>query len=127
MNKFLHILFFIVFLVSFTTFIGSTSKTMAAVPPFTESVFEYASNTNIVKCYPNPAVSYINFNFDNSIVNSKNQLVIYSFTGKKMTEVRIISTLLRIDLSSYFRGVYMYQILDANGKSLENGKFQIVK
>ena len=127
MNKLLRIPFFIGLFVLFLSVSEGINKAMAAAPTFTKSVFEYAPNTNIVKCYPNPAVSYINFNFDNSIVNSKNRLVIYSFTGKKMTEVRVSSSLLRVDLASYFRGVYMYQVLDTNGKSLDNGKFQIVK
>lgn len=127
MNKLLRISFLTVSFVLFFSFSGSMNKAIGAVPSFVESVFDYAPNTNIVKCYPNPAVSYINFNFDNSIVNSKNRLVIYSFTGKKMSEIRVNSSILRVDLSAYFRGVYMYQVLDANGKSLDNGKFQIVK
>ncbi len=39
--------------------------------------------TKTIKCYPNPAVSFINFEFPDDYVSKNYILQVYSFTGKK--------------------------------------------
>jgi hypothetical protein len=84
-------------------------------------------NVKVVKCYPNPATSVINFEFSTD-ADKSGSLKIFSFTGKKMTDVAISSGKITILLDNdYYRGIYIYQVHDKNGRILETGKFQVVK
>ena len=100
------------------------------------SGFVYADNTpnnnfysqaKIVKCYPNPAVSVINFEFATDI--DKNYVLqIYSFTGKKMTEISLSTNKITVTLNNdYYRGIYIYHLQDKSGRIIESGKFQVVR
>ncbi|MGI8952174.1 MAG: T9SS type A sorting domain-containing protein [Chitinophagaceae bacterium] len=80
----------------------------------------------VVKCYPNPATSVINFDFPKNIDNSY-LLQVYSFTGRKMAETSVSSAKITIDLTDFYRGIYVYQLHDKSGKIVESGKFQVVK
>lgn len=89
--------------------------------------FDFNNDLNTekhVSCYPNPAISYINFKFDKS-VNKKAKLFIYSFTGRQMEELSISGNILKVSLDNYFRGLYVYQLRDAQGVIVESGKFQV--
>ncbi len=95
------------------------------------SSFTYESgNTQIkiIKCYPNPATSIINFEFDKSLANTATTtLQIYSFSGKKMNETPVSEGKVSFQLTNYYRGIYVYQLRDKDGKIIESGKFQVVK
>ncbi|HVZ24484.1 MAG TPA: T9SS type A sorting domain-containing protein [Sediminibacterium sp.] len=81
----------------------------------------------ITHFYPNPATSYINFTFDESVDKSYS-LQIYNFMGRKMHEERITDTRITITFDdNYFRGLYIYQLRDKSGRIIESGKFQISK
>lgn len=82
--------------------------------------------TKTIKCYPNPAVSFINFEFPDDYVSKNYILQVYSFTGKKMYEmnVNIIKTTLTFT-NDFYRGIYIYQLQDKTGRILETGKFQV--
>jgi uncharacterized protein YxeA len=97
--------------------------------------FVYANNHNdnffsqvkIVKCYPNPATSVINFEFASN-VDKTYSLQIYSFTGKKMTELSAASNKVSVMLNNdFYRGIYIFQLRDKSGRIIETGKFQVVK
>lgn len=100
------------------------------------SGFVYAGKTpsnifdkqvKIIKCYPNPAVSVINFEFAQNIDKSYS-IQIYTFTGKKMADVAVAANKLSVTLDNdYYRGIYIYQLHDKTGKIVETGKFQVVK
>ena len=85
------------------------------------------SQTKIVKCYPNPATAVINFEFKSG-KDKNSQLQIYSFTGKKMTDLAVNSGKITVLLDNeYYRGVYIFQLRDKNGRIIETGKFQVVR
>jgi hypothetical protein len=85
------------------------------------------SNTKIVRIYPNPATTVINFEFDKS-VESTNTIAIYSFYGKKMSEQRLSNNKVTFILDdNYTRGLYVFQLRDQTGKLIESGKFQVSK
>lgn len=85
------------------------------------------SNTKIVRIYPNPATTVINFEFDKS-VESTNTIAIYSFYGKKMSEQRLSNNKVTFILDdNYTRGLYVFQLRDQTGKLIESGKFQVIK
>lgn len=83
--------------------------------------------SKITHFYPNPATSYINFTFDNTVDKSYT-LQVYNFIGRKMNDVRITDTKITITLDdNYFRGLYIYQLRDQSGRIVESGKFQVSK
>jgi hypothetical protein len=80
----------------------------------------------IIKFYPNPAVSVINFDFQRGYDNSYS-LLIFNFMGKKVYELKSIPSRININLEDFYRGIYIYQLRDKNGVILESGKFQVAK
>ncbi len=83
----------------------------------------------ILKCYPNPAISFVNFELNNNNSISKNYtLEVFSFTGKKMYSTAISNEKITLTLSNdFYRGIYVYQVRDKSGRILETGKFQVTK
>ena len=80
----------------------------------------------VIKCYPNPATSFVNFEFPKNIDKS-NTLLVFSFVGKKMTEMPVSNNKLTVTLNDYYRGVYVYQLRDKGGNIVESGKFSVIK
>lgn len=80
----------------------------------------------VVKFYPNPASNFINFEFVKS-QDKPYTLLIYNFIGKKMVELKPTEEKTSIDLTEFYRGVYIFQLRDAQGNIVESGKFQVVK
>ena len=85
------------------------------------------SQVKAVRFFPNPAISYINFEFETPSALSNYSLKVYNFIGKKMVEVNSLTPRTVINLNDFFRGVYIFQLTDRNGQIIESGKFQVVK
>ena len=86
------------------------------------------TQTHLVRVYPNPASSVINFEFPESFDKSGElTLTLYNFIGKKMNEYKITSDKISVNLTDYFRGIYVFQVYDKNGTIIDSGKFQVVK
>ncbi len=79
-----------------------------------------------VKIYPNPAVSFINFEFS-KLYDQSYSLQIYNFIGKKVADVKPTEKKIALPLTEYYRGVYIFQLRDKQGNIIEAGKFQVVK
>ena len=80
----------------------------------------------VIKCYPNPATSFVNFEFPKNI-DKTNTLLVFSFVGKKMTEVPVSINKITVTLTNYYRGVYVFQLRDKGGNIVESGKFSVIK
>lgn len=80
----------------------------------------------IVKFYPNPATSFITFDFQRGYDKSLN-LQIFNFIGKKVQEITNISPKTTVNLNDFYRGIYIFQLKDKNGKVIDSGKFQVSK
>lgn len=80
----------------------------------------------IVKTYPVPAISYINFEPIKN-TNTTYTLVIYNFLGRKMFEKQDFNQKTTVTLDEFSRGVYIYHLSDASGRLVESGKFQVSK
>lgn len=79
-----------------------------------------------IKCYPNPAISFVNFEFPADYISKNYSLQVYSFTGKKMYEANINFSKIALTFTNeFYRGIYIYQLQDKNGRILETGKFQV--
>lgn len=86
----------------------------------------FADGGGIVRFYPNPATSFITFDFQKTVEKGYS-IQLYSFLGKKMHEANNLSQRTTINLSDFTRGVYVYQLFDRTGKLIESGKFQVSK
>lgn len=80
----------------------------------------------LLKPYPIPATTVINFEFLYGYDKSYS-LQVYNFMGKKINEVNKVSPKITISLDDFYRGIYIYQLRDKNGKIIDSGKFQVVK
>jgi hypothetical protein len=79
-----------------------------------------------VKFYPNPASSFINFDFSKKYDQSY-ILVIFNFIGKKIEDLKVTDQKMTISLTDFYRGVYIFQLRDKDGSIVESGKFQVIK
>jgi hypothetical protein len=88
-------------------------------------------NTNqpvkAVRFYPNPATSFINFEFQQGATLSNYSFKIYNFIGKKIVEINNVTPRTVVNLSDFFRGIYIFQLTDRSGQVIESGKFQVAK
>jgi hypothetical protein len=80
----------------------------------------------VVRFYPNPASTVINFEFDQAI-DRNYTLQIYNFVGKKVVERTNLAAKTSLPLNDFYRGVYVFQLRDKSGKIIESGKFQVAK
>ena len=79
-----------------------------------------------LRFYPNPASTFINFDFLKASDRSCT-IQIYNFLGKKVVEIKNSPSRNFIPLEDFYRGIYVYQLRDRNGMILDSGKFQVVK
>lgn len=107
----------IILLLSYQAF--SQDRSSPSAPP-TEPV------ARIVKFYPNPATSFITFDIQKE-TNKNYSFQIYNLLGKKVYDASNINSRTVINLSDFFRGVYIFQLKDKGGKLLDSGKFQVSK
>lgn len=80
----------------------------------------------IVKVYPNPATSFINFEFEKNY-DASHTITIFNFIGKKVEDVKVTDQKLNVSLTDFYRGIYIYQLRDKQGNIVASGKFQVVK
>lgn len=112
MNKILRILSIILF-ISFTSPVYAFIAPQAADP--------------ILRFYPNPATSFVNFDFQKSFDRGYSIQVYNAILGKKMYEANNINERTTLNLTDFNRGIYIYQLYDRTGKMIESGKFQVNK
>ena len=88
--------------------------------------FQGDNTAKVIKFYPNPATSAINFELARGYDRSYS-LQLYNFIGRKIYETSPAAQRLFINLDGFFRGVYIYQLRDKYGKIVDSGKFQVIK
>ncbi|MDE3236073.1 MAG: T9SS type A sorting domain-containing protein [Bacteroidota bacterium] len=113
MKKIYPILLFL-FLLSSSAFASRTGDLFSGDP------------VKVIQLYPNPATSIVNFEFSEN-VNRDYTLLIFSFIGKKMSEIIVSGSKVSLPLDNYYRGLYIYQLRDKKGNIVECGKFQVIK
>lgn len=80
----------------------------------------------IVKFYPNPASTSINFELPKGYDKSYS-IQLFNFMGKKVAEINATSLRVNYALDGLYRGVYIFQLRDKYGKVVDSGKFQVVR
>lgn len=86
----------------------------------------FDAKERVIKFYPNPAISFISFEFQ-KVYDKGFTLQIFNFLGKKVFERTMLSQKNDIPLSEFYRGVYIFQLRNRTGKIIESGKFQVAK
>ncbi|QHS60635.1 T9SS type A sorting domain-containing protein [Chitinophaga agri] len=82
--------------------------------------------SKIVKLYPNPATSRINFELQNN--NDQGyDLIVFNFLGKRIDQIKNLNAKTTVELDKYYSGVYIFQLRDRQGNLIESGKFNVVK
>ncbi len=111
--------FFILILI-----IGINFTTFAQNRTFSDEV---GIPAKFIKSYPNPASSVVNFEFKKGYSRSYSIQILNSI-GKKMFESKNIPSLLSINLKEekFYRGIYIYQLVDKSGVVVESGKILVV-
>src|SRR5690606_23109705 len=110
----------VVYILFFMVFAALQVKSQPGSPA------ERPSSAPIIKFYPNPATSVINFDFQKDYNKSYN-FQIFSFVGKKVFELNNVSPKTVVNLADFYRGIYIFQLRDRNGRVLDSGKFQVSK
>jgi hypothetical protein len=83
-------------------------------------------SAKLIKYYPNPATTAINFEFIRGYDKSFS-LQLFNFMGKKVLEINTLSQLTNLSLNNFYRGVYIFRLSDKNGNVIDSGKFQVVR
>lgn len=83
-------------------------------------------SAKIVKFYPNPATTSINFELPKGYDKSYT-IQVFNFMGKKVTEINATSLRINYALDGLYRGIYIFQLRDKFGKVIDSGKFQVVR
>lgn len=90
------------------------------------STFISENVVKAVRYYPNPAASFINFEFQKGY-DKTYSLLIFNFIGKKVVELKPAEEKITVPLTDFYRGVYIFQLRDTKGNIVESGKFQVIK
>jgi hypothetical protein len=80
-----------------------------------------------IKTFPNPATTGLTIAFQKGYSKSYSVRILNSI-GKNMYEARFVPASFYIDLreQKFYRGIYIYQLLDKAGVVIESGKILVV-
>ncbi len=117
----MKLFYLLILFIGCTFFAGAQTGKLADSPPQPGMI-----DIKVVKFYPNPATSVINFEFQKQ-ADKNLTLQIYNFIGKKVFEITNTFQKNAVPLTDFYRGVYIFQLRDKAGRVVESGKFQIAK
>lgn len=110
------IIYILILLIGLTSTSFAQNKTQSPGEPVAK----------LLRPYPIPATNVINFGFLYGYDKSFS-FQVYNFMGKKVTELNKVPQTITLPLDDYYRGIYIYQLRDRDGKIIDSGKFQVVK
>ena len=79
-----------------------------------------------VAFFPNPAVTYITFEFKETIRRGT-QIQMFSFLGRQVKTIQATAQKTTVNISDLTRGVYVFQVRDPDGRIIESNKFQVAQ
>jgi hypothetical protein len=78
------------------------------------------SSIQPIQIYPNPVEDLMRINFDQSI--SQMNFIVTDLSGKTIKTTILNSSLSGLDMTGIAPGLYVYQVLDSKGNTLNTGK-----
>lgn len=113
--------FTLFFLALFCIASAGMAQSMEAHPGITNDPPE-----KVVKAYPVPATTQINFEIQHNN-EGVYEIIVFNFLGKKMDDLKGVSSRTTLNLDKYYSGIYIYQLRDNRGTLIESGKFNVIK
>jgi Secretion system C-terminal sorting domain len=110
------------YIVLLTVFFSAGARAQSRITGFPEG-----GTSTTVRFYPNPATSYITFEDYLKKYDKNYSIQLFNFLGKKVYEFTLGEQKNIVNLSDFFRGIYIFQLRDPYGKIVESGKFQVNK
>ena len=93
------------------------------IPNCTVGVSENLTSKEELLVYPNPSSGIINFKLLAASKNAPTQLFLFDITGKTILNTSFRANTKQLDVSSYPKGIYFYQLI--NGEERYSGKVVI--
>lgn len=115
----MRLLYLVLFMMVFS---ATGARAQSRIPGFPDN-----GTSTTVRFYPNPATSYITFEDYLKKYDKNYSIQLFNFLGKKVYEFSLGDQKNIVNLSDFFRGIYIFQLRDPNGKIVESGKFQVNK
>jgi hypothetical protein len=112
------------FLLIVSVFIVSTLSSQAQQSKLGSTA---GAQTTVVRFYPNPATTNINFDFQKGYEQGFSIQIFNAILGRKMFEQANLPERTTVNLTDFPRGMYIYQLYDHSGRMVESGKFQVAK
>jgi uncharacterized repeat protein (TIGR03803 family) len=94
---------------------------LVAYDPNATGINSIGSSRAQVKIIPNPNHGHFTIQLQN--IKPGNQIEIYNVLGEKTYSAKLNSNSTQINLSGHAAGIYLYLVLDGQGKLLSEGKF----
>jgi hypothetical protein len=91
-------------------------------PPSGTGLFENSSLSINMNVFPNPSTTEINFITDN--VEAKH-ITVFDITGKLVEKYVLTDKKLKLEVSNYRTGLYLYTVTNKNNETLKTGKLTI--
>lgn len=83
---------------------------------------EKKAATISLSVYPNPATSFINLTTESA---QAKEALIYDVTGKLIDRQIFTDGKIKLDVTSYSNGLYIYKVTNASGQNLKTGKLTV--
>lgn len=99
----------------------SAAQSKTAFPPQ-----DQPEKVKILNFYPSPASTVISFDFQRGYSRAYT-LQIFNFIGRPVVQLKNVSLHNTINLQDFYRGIYIFKLIDPNGRIVESGKFQVIK
>lgn len=103
------------------TIVTRNKNASPSLPP-PNSISENNSSIFNLSVFPNPTSSLINF-ITNS--NEATQVLIYDICGKFIANHVLVDNELKLNVSDYTSGFYLYKILNSKNQELKTGKISV--
>ncbi len=93
---------------------GALTQTPVGLAKFSEN--------NGLSVYPNPSSTLVNFTDANNLAAL---VSVYDLTGKLVVKQNFLDGKVKMDVSGFNKGIYLYTVSDETGKTLKTGKLTV--
>jgi hypothetical protein len=105
-----------------TETVVAINKAYLAPPASTLSVNEPGKQAIDLSVYPNPSSASVYFVTENQ---SPKDVMVFDVTGKLVEKQSFVNGKLKLDVSGYNNGLYIYSVVNNNGETLKSGKVAV--
>ncbi len=100
----------------------STQTIVTRHKPLVTGIASNNNNSVSMSVYPNPSNTNVNFATENTDART---IAVYDVTGKLVEKQNLIEGKLKLDVSAYTNGLYIYSLIGSNNQALKTGKITV--